>query len=272
MVRNRSFRRLRAGCFHLYGGLTGLPRIVYVSVFLGFTALLLCSFVARCAVPLRDCDKAVPGRLVSAWEQKSRSSIALVGLVLEDSLNHTYCYDLSARDDAFDLVRDLEAVELAPMLRKVAAMEYKEDRDFQQTWDLVSIRRALIVLTQFRDSEAVRLNRSRLDSDSWLQSVAINNLAELQFWEATPEIVDLFNNIELKDEHRRVIVEAEDFLVQSSQPLPDVCSRLRAVAVAFGQCFSKPDAAPHCGKLVSSTLALQEKVGCGAPFGPPTER
>jgi hypothetical protein len=202
--------------------------------------------------------------LVSAWEKTSPSGIALVGKVLNDSLSHTYCYDNSVRDDAFDLIRDLRAVELAPILRKVAAMKYKESRDFQQTWDLISIRRALTVLTEFRDPKAVELNKARLGSDSWLQSVAVYNLGELQYWDATPEVVELLKNIELKDEYSLIISEAEGFLTQSLQLVPDVCPRLQAISVAFDECFAKPDSAPHCGKLVSSTLALQEKLGCGA--------
>jgi hypothetical protein len=250
-----------------------MTRTLSSSMSLFPAVLLLFSLSAHCsAPPSRACDRTIPGRLASAWEEKSHSAITLVRPVLEDSLNHTYCYDISTRDDAFDFVRDLEVVELAPMLRKVAAMKYKENRDFQQTWDLVSIRRALIVLTQFRDPEAVELNRVRLHSDPWLQSVAIDNLGELQFWEVTPEIVELFSNIELKDEHHTVISEAEDFLVQSPQLLPDICPRLRAVTVAFGECFAKLDAAPHCGRLVSSTLALQEKIGCRPPIeGPPVK-
>jgi hypothetical protein len=228
---------------------------------IGLVALLAAN--ACVAASLRPCNKRVPEELTMAWQRRDPGASHLVRQVLEDSLHKTYCYDISARDDAFDLIRDARLVgSMAPLLREVAEMDFKPARDYQQTWDLVSIRRSLDILTKIGDREAVALNGRRITSDTWLQSVAVKNLGRLEAWSYTGEIVKVLSEIPLDEEHRDVVINTLAFLKEAPRATPAECSRFREVAVAYRACFDEPDAAWRCGDLVHSMASLSERFHC----------
>jgi hypothetical protein len=212
--------------------------------------------------PFQACSAKLPDELAEAWQKKDPSAADLVRKVLEDSLNKTYCYDLTARDNAFDLVHDLKLTGVVPLLRGIAAMDYKVKRDYQQTWDLESIRRSLDVLTQLRDPMAVELNEKRITSDAWLQAVAIKNLGTLGSWDSTDRVVRVLGDIPLDDEHRNVVMAAVGFLERSPRTTFSACPRIKAVSAAFADCFDESSAAWKCGGLVSSMAALNERLRC----------
>ena len=215
-----------------------MTKSVVRRVALGCVASILIAFAAGCASSLVRCDP--------------------------DSVRKTYCYDMTARDDAFDLIQNLKQVEFLPLLREVAAMEYSSQRDFKQTWDLASIQRALYALTDFQDISAEELNYKRLRSDSWLQSVAIRNLQALEFWDATADVADLMRNTELNEEHLPLIAQIVSFLERSPETVSDICPYLATIATAYDDCFSKPDPGSQCRILSTSTRALEARFGCEA--------
>jgi hypothetical protein len=151
---------------------------------------------------------------------------------------------------------------MTSLLREVAAMDFKPARDYQQTWDLVSIRRSLDIPTKIGDREAVELNGRRISSDTWLQSVAIKNLRRVEAWSYTGKIVKVLNEIPLNGEHRDVVINTLTFLKESPRATPAECSRFREVAVAYRDCFDEPNAAWSCGDLVHSMNSLSERFHC----------
>lgn len=226
-------------------------------------AILFMAVVAGGCISLtQKCSHGVADRLVVAWQAQDNSASPLIRQVLEDSLAKNYCYDMTTRADAFDLVDSLRLVDLAPLLREVAAMDYKRQRDFQQTWDLISIERALSALTEFRDPAAEQLNQKRLHSDTWLQVSVVENLQNLEAWDATAEVASLLGS-QPDAEHLLLISKVVTFLFQSPETTSDICSRLTTVAEAYGYCFTEADSAGQCVKFVLSMRALDVKLGCG---------
>lgn len=228
------------------------------------TAYASLAILAACRL-----QAAVPLSNQEAFEKlldaPSEQQVEIIKAVLEDSLAKRYVYNMGTRENAFDRLEEQKLVMFAPLLKRIAVMDYRAKEEFHETWNLVSISRALSALTKLGIPEAVDLNVKRLQSHSWIQSTAIFNLTILEEWEVTPEIENLFEVTEVVPDNLVVLRECVEFLAKSPHTTDGICPRLRLITSVFKSCFAgNPVLSFECPNLPEFTKILDERLGCGA--------
>jgi hypothetical protein len=220
--------------------------------------------VALCPPQPVTLDDAVFDQLDRAVESKDRSMLPLALRVLEEIPAKSLIYSSETNERAFDMVQVFAPESAAPLLRRIAKMEFQERRGPSQTRELIAIQRALGILAEMHDSEAVEISLARLNSDSWIQLSALESLTRVQAWGATSQVVNRIKNIDLDDEHLVVMVQALRFLRNSPEAEldPGVCHLIGRISHAYEYCFTEPGQAWRCRDLPESVADLQSRLGC----------
>jgi hypothetical protein len=227
-----------------------------------FARMLLLALSLQRPVTL---DDSVFDQIDRAVEAKDRSALPLALKVLEEIPARSLLYSSDTNERAFDLLKLFATESAAPLLRRIARMEFQEKRGPVQTRELIAIQRALDVLAELRDPEAVDISLGRLNSDSWIQVSALESLIQMQAWNSTPQVAEQVGKIDLDDEHLLVIVHAMRFLRRSREAEQEagICPLISRISHAYGYCFTEPKQAWRCLDLTESVIDLQSRLGCG---------
>jgi hypothetical protein len=215
-------------------------------------------------------DGSVRAALARAIAERNPAASSVVAKVLMDILQRTYKYGSDTRISAFQAVADLELRSLVDTVRAVAVLTIGPERGYKQTWDLIAVQGALNALTTLRDPEAVSLNRRRVESDPWLQSTAISNLATLADWASTGDVAHVLRCTKADEENLFVVATAAQFLDESPNTDREVCERLHQLERRYPDCMKAPDSLV-CSSLGKYVKSLEARLRCATVPAPGAE-
>lgn len=229
---------------------------MYPLILLALT-LAACSNLAHREVA----DETVFSKLKTAVAEGDATALPVAVHVLQDVLEQRNTYKSDTFELAFDLVEQLKPRETATLLREIATMSYRQEPGPLQTRQLIAVQRALGVLAEMRDPQTAAISLLLLDADSWLQRVAIESLAKIESWEATPRIVSMLEGMALDKDHLLVAVKALRFLSQSPETKPESCRAISLVVHGYPDC-RQPGSKSYCEDLAQIIAQLEDRLEC----------
>jgi hypothetical protein len=212
-------------------------------------------------------------------------ALELARVVLWDALQGTYRYGYYSRKTTPSVVIDLKLLELAELMRQVAAMDYEpppprlpgsdspkpREQSYRDLLNILAIIGALDSLTLLDDPDAQRLNHLQLSSRpqaSLMQSRAISNLKYLKAWNATEDVRRVLYEAAPGQDSILTEITAIQFLADSSLATEGDCTLVPRLRERYGQCFDPTLLTPGisgCGELRSSLSLLIHRLHCSEP-------
>lgn len=209
------------------------------------TAILLCLLPAArgggsLPPPNTDLNTAVAESLSKAAQDKDPSAYPLTHEVLLDILGHRYKYYKDARVAAFEYIRATNRREAIPLLKEVARIRTQDDDSFKTVLDAWAVKEALSSLLSLGSPDTATLSREQVFAHPLVQITAIDNLKDLEFWRATPDVERMLCSTATDEDHHVELASAAEFLEASPEASRAICPCIDKISTALGDKFYAP--------------------------------
>jgi hypothetical protein len=227
---------------------------------------LLVAFVAGGAKLPDELNARTVERLLKAKDQKDTSAYPLAQKVLLDMAGQHYRYLREARVAAFEYVRGTTDTRALPLVQEIAKLPSTYGDSPGDILDAYAIREALKTLFILGCEDTAELSRRHIFSDPLVGLMAINNLTQLEDWQSTTAIEQLFCSMAPVAANHVQLAEAAKFLELSPETSRSICTCMDKVEVAFKDRIGvslKEAGSVFYDQLGNSIAVLRSRLECG---------
>jgi hypothetical protein len=215
---------------------------------------------------------ASQGLTVATYQRLSRAAVhhdasayPLAHDVLLDIADRRYTYYRDARVAAFEYIRAMKTKKAMPLIKEIAKIPTTDEDSLKNVLDAWAVREALDTLLSLGSKETAELSRHQLFGHPFVQLMAIQNLEELEYWDATPDVERMLCSTPPDGDHHVELKAAGEFLEASPDTSHAICACLDKISIALGDKFYAPikkTASPFYRPLGDAVAALGARLNC----------